>query len=170
MDIANQDFNNQTSTNPTISSRSQPIHSLLSDVSFNQGAKYRPYPVRVHLSNRTWPEQIIKKAPIWCSVDLRDGNQALRDPMNPEQKMKFFKMLVQMGFREIEVGFPSASQTDFDFVRAIIENKVIPDGVVPQVLVQSLAPTIEAYQENRVPKFHNGSEIHIFYLEFLPYV
>ena len=96
---------------------------------------YRPmYPLT--LSDRTWPDATLTKAPRWCSVDLRDGNQALIDPMDPERKMAMFKLLVELGFREIEVGFPSASQTDYDFVRQIIEEDLIPDGVTIQVLVQ----------------------------------
>ena len=78
--------------------------------------KYQPYPT-VGLTDRTWPSKVIDKAPIWCSVDLRDGNQALIDPMGHDRKARMFQLLLDMGFREIEVGFPSASQTDFDFAR-----------------------------------------------------
>ena len=81
--------------------------------------KYRPFPP-VDLKDRTWPNKTITKAPRWCSVDLRDGNQALVTPMNLEQKLKMFKLLVDIGFKEIEVGFPSASQVEFDFVRTLI--------------------------------------------------
>ncbi|MFM8902194.1 MAG: 2-isopropylmalate synthase, partial [Actinomycetota bacterium] len=88
------------------------------------------------LADRTWPNRIIDKAPLWCSVDLRDGNQALIDPMDPERKLRMFKTLVKMGFKEIEVGFPSASQPDFDFVRLLIEQDLIPEDVTIQVLVQ----------------------------------
>ncbi|MEY2765677.1 MAG: 2-isopropylmalate synthase [Actinomycetota bacterium] len=98
--------------------------------------KYAAY-VPLVLTDRTWPNRVIEKAPLWCSVDLRDGNQALIDPMDPERKLRMFKTLVKMGFKEIEVGFPSASQPDFDFVRHIIENDLIPDDVTIQVLVQS---------------------------------
>jgi len=97
--------------------------------------KYRPT-VPVELLDRTWPNQRLEKAPQWCSVDLRDGNQALIDPMDPERKNAMFAQLVAMGFKEIEVGFPSASQPDFDFVRAIIENGLIPEDVTIQVLTQ----------------------------------
>ncbi|MCX6941427.1 MAG: 2-isopropylmalate synthase, partial [Verrucomicrobia bacterium] len=79
-------------------------------------SKYRPFPP-VHLPNRQWPNRTLDRAPIWCSVDLRDGNQALIDPMTPARKLRMFNLLVSMGYKEIEVGFPSASQLDFDFVR-----------------------------------------------------
>ena len=98
--------------------------------------KYLPFP-GVPIKNREWPSQVIKKAPIWCSVDLRDGNQALVDPMNLEEKLLLFKTLVQIGFKEIEVGFPSASQTEYDILRALIEGGHIPDDVTIQVLVQA---------------------------------
>ena len=91
----------------------------------------------IDLPDRTWPNKKITKAPQWCSVDLRDGNQALIDPMDTPRKLAMFKLLVAMGYKEIEVGFPSASQTDFDFVRKIIEEKLIPDDVVIQVLTQA---------------------------------
>ena len=97
--------------------------------------KYGPR-VPIVLRDRTWPNQVTTKAPLWCSVDLRDGNQALIDPMDPERKLRMFKTLVKMGFKEIEVGFPSASQPDFDFVRLLIEHDLIPDDVIIQVLVQ----------------------------------
>ena len=98
--------------------------------------KYRPFQP-IDLPDRRWPSRVIEKAPIWCSVDLRDGNQALIEPMGPERKRRMFELLVRMGFKEIEVGFPSASQTDFDFVRQIIEEKLIPDDVTIQVLTQA---------------------------------
>lgn len=97
--------------------------------------KYRPT-IPVDLADRTWPNQRLSKAPHWCSVDLRDGNQALIDPMDQERKQVMFDHLIQMGFKEIEVGFPSASQPDFDFVRHIIENDLIPNDVTIQVLTQ----------------------------------
>jgi 2-isopropylmalate synthase len=97
--------------------------------------KYRPT-VPVELPDRTWPNKRLEKAPRWCSVDLRDGNQALIDPMDPERKNAMFLQLIDMGFKEIEVGFPSASQPDYDFVRAIIENDLIPGDVTIQVLTQ----------------------------------
>lgn len=98
--------------------------------------KYRAFPP-IALPDRTWPGKTITKAPVWCSVDLRDGNQALIEPMGPERKMRMFETLVQLGFKEIEVGFPAASDTDFAFVRQIIEEKLIPDDVTIQVLTQA---------------------------------
>jgi 2-isopropylmalate synthase len=99
-------------------------------------AKYRPFQP-INLPDRQWPSRTITKAPVWCSVDLRDGNQALIEPMGPERKMRMFKSLVRMGYKEIEVGFPSASQTDFDFCRELIEGGHIPDDVTIQVLTQA---------------------------------
>jgi 2-isopropylmalate synthase len=98
--------------------------------------RYEPFHP-VDLADRTWPNKKITKAPKWCSVDLRDGNQALIDPMDTPRKLAMFKLLVAMGYKEIEVGFPSASQTDFDFVRKIIDENLIPDDVVIQVLTQA---------------------------------
>ncbi|MGV9774215.1 2-isopropylmalate synthase [Streptosporangium sp. NPDC003464] len=104
--------------------------------------RYQPYaPVR--LDDRTWPGKVIDRAPRWCAVDLRDGNQALIDPMDSHRKLKMFELLVKMGYKEIEVGFPAASQTDFDFVRQIIEEDRIPDDVVIQVLTQARPELIE---------------------------
>jgi 2-isopropylmalate synthase len=104
--------------------------------------KYRAY-APIVLTDRQWPSRIIDKAPIWCSVDLRDGNQALVEPMGVDRKMRMFDLLTRMGFKEIEVAFPAASQTDFDFVRSIIENGRVPDGVAIQVLTQCRAELIE---------------------------
>ncbi|HUG08464.1 MAG TPA: 2-isopropylmalate synthase [Acidimicrobiia bacterium] len=104
--------------------------------------KYRPF-VPIVLEDRTWPNVTIEKAPRWCSVDLRDGNQALIDPMDPPRKLRMFQELVSMGFKEIEVGFPAASQPDFDFVRQLIEDDHIPDDVTIQVLVQCRQGLIE---------------------------
>jgi 2-isopropylmalate synthase len=100
--------------------------------------KYVPFQdqIKVDLPDRTWPTRVITQAPRWCAVDLRDGNQALIDPMSPERKKRMFDLLVRMGYKEIEVGFPSASQTDFDFVRMLIEKDLIPDDVTIQVLTQ----------------------------------
>ncbi|MDQ1076868.1 MULTISPECIES: 2-isopropylmalate synthase [Microbacterium] len=112
--------------------------------------KYRPFheQISVDLPDRTWPSKRIELAPRWCAVDLRDGNQALIDPMSPERKRVMFDLLVKMGYKEIEVGFPSASQTDFDFVRQLIEENLIPDDVTIQVLTQArehlIARTYEA--------------------------
>jgi 2-isopropylmalate synthase len=103
---------------------------------------YRPF-TPIPLPDRTWPSRVITRAPRWCSVDLRDGNQALIDPMDSERKRRMFDLLVRCGFKEIEVGFPSASQTDFDFVRQLIEENLIPDDVIIQVLTQARAELIE---------------------------
>ncbi|MBW1638059.1 2-isopropylmalate synthase [Microbacterium resistens] len=111
--------------------------------------KYRPFheQIRVELPDRTWPSNRITQAPRWCAVDLRDGNQALIDPMSPERKRVMFELLVQMGYKEIEVGFPSASQTDFDFVRQLIDEGLIPDDVTIQVLTQAREHLIERTYE-----------------------
>lgn len=115
----------------------------------NPAAKYRAFPT-IPLSDRTWPDQFISKPPIWMSTDLRDGNQALIEPMSPERKLQFFDMLLKVGLKEIEVGFPSASQTDFDFVRKLIEENRIPEDVTIIVLTQSrdelIRRTIESLQ------------------------
>lgn len=99
--------------------------------------KYRPFAFAPSLPDRTWPSKTIEKSPIWASVDLRDGNQALIDPMTIEQKMRFFNTLVEVGFKEIEIGFPSAAQVEFDFARKLIEENHVPDDVTLQVLVQA---------------------------------
>jgi len=109
--------------------------------------RYQPFPP-FDVPDRTWPSRQITSAPRWCAVDLRDGNQALIDPMSPARKRKMFELLVQMGYKEIEVGFPSASQTDFDFVRLLIEEDLIPDDVVIQVLTQAREPLIERTYES----------------------
>ena len=108
--------------------------------------KYRPQMPLV-LTDRTWPNRIIDKAPLWCSVDLRDGNQALIDPMDPVRKRRMFDAVVKMGFKEIEVGFPAASQPDFDFIRLLIEEDLIPDDVTIQVLMQCRQELIERTYE-----------------------
>ncbi len=109
--------------------------------------RYVPF-IPIRLSDRTWPDREITVAPRWCAVDLRDGNQALIDPMSPSRKRKMFELLVRMGYKEIEVGFPSASQTDFDFVRMLIEEDLIPDDVVIQVLTQAREELIERTYES----------------------
>ncbi|HEY4976827.1 MAG TPA: 2-isopropylmalate synthase [Gaiellaceae bacterium] len=109
--------------------------------------KYRPYPP-VELPNRTWPTKAITEAPIWCSVDLRDGNQALIDPMNSSRKQRLFDLLLAIGFKEIEIGFPAASQTEFDFVRQLIEQDLIPDDVTIVVLTQAREELIERTYES----------------------
>jgi 2-isopropylmalate synthase len=105
--------------------------------------KYRPFNLGVDMSDRTWPSQTITQAPRWLSTDLRDGNQALADPMDVEKKLTFFNLLTKIGLKEIEVGFPSASQTEFDFVRKLIDDNLIPEDVTIQVLVQSRQDLIE---------------------------
>ncbi|WP_460477850.1 2-isopropylmalate synthase [Brachybacterium huguangmaarense] len=111
--------------------------------------RYEPYSrqIRVDLPDRTWPSREITRAPRWCAVDLRDGNQALIDPMNAERKLRMFELLVRMGYKEIEVGFPAASQTDFDFVRQLIDEDRIPDDVTIQVLTQAREHLIERTYE-----------------------
>ena len=129
--------------------------------------KYRPYheSLGIDLTDRTWPGKRIEKAPIWCAVDLRDGNQALIDPMSPERKRIMFDLLVKMGYKEIEVGFPSASQTDFDFVRSLIEENAIPDDVTIQVLTQARDHLIERTYEaiagakQAIVHFYNSTSI-----------
>ena len=124
--------------------------------------KYQAYAV-VPLADRTWPDQIITKAPTWCSVDLRDGNQALIEPMDSMRKMRMFKILVAMGFKEIEVGFPSASETDFNFLRELIDGGHIPDDVTVQVLTQArehlIDRTIESLQgtKNAILHLYNST-------------
>ncbi len=108
--------------------------------------KYQPW-IPIVLRDRTWPNRRIEKAPLWCSVDLRDGNQALIDPMTVERKRRMFGILVQMGFKEIEVGFPAASQPDYDFVRVLIEEDLIPEDVTIQVLVQCRQELLERTYE-----------------------
>jgi 2-isopropylmalate synthase len=129
--------------------------------------RYRPYHsvLPVELPDRTWPQHRIETAPRWCAVDLRDGNQALIDPMSPERKRRMFQLLVRMGYKEIEVGFPSASQTDFEFVRELIEQDLIPDDVTIQVLTQSREHLIErTFQSLRGAKraivhFYNSTSV-----------
>ena len=121
------------------------------------GIKYQPYPA-VDLKDRTWPSKRIETAPVWCSVDLRDGNQALVDPMGHERKARMFQLLLDMGFKEIEIGFPSASQTDFDFARWCVEEGNVPRDVSLQVLVQCrpelITRTFEALEGAHRPIVH----------------
>lgn len=124
--------------------------------------RYVPF-IPISLADRTWPAKQIEKAPRWCAVDLRDGNQALIDPMTPDRKRRMFELLVKMGYKEIEVGFPSASQTDFDFVRMLIEENLIPDDVVIQVLTQArehlIARTFESIKgaPQAIVHFYNST-------------
>src|SRR5881392_2887300 len=103
--------------------------------------KYRPT-APVTLPERQWPARTIDAAPIWCSVDLRDGNQALIEPMDAERKLRMFRLLVKMGYKEIEIGFPAASQTEYEFTRRLIDDDLIPDDVVVQVLTLAREPLI----------------------------
>ncbi|MGB4137982.1 MAG: 2-isopropylmalate synthase [Microbacterium sp.] len=129
--------------------------------------KYRPFheQIQIDLPDRTWPANRITTAPRWCAVDLRDGNQALIDPMSPERKRVMFELLVSMGYKEIEVGFPSASQTDFDFVRQLIEEDLIPDDVTIQVLTQCREHLIERTYEaiagakQAIVHFYNSTSV-----------
>ena len=120
---------------------------------------------RIRVPDRTWPDRVITHAPMWCAVDLRDGNQALIDPMSPARKRRMFGLLVHMGYKEIEVGFPSASQTDFDFVREIIQQQAIPDDVTIQVLTQCRPELIERTFEacagapRAIVHFYNSTSI-----------
>ena len=124
--------------------------------------KYIPFqPVK--MTNREWPDKVITKAPVWCSVDLRDGNQALVTPMQLDEKLLMFKTLVDIGFKEIEVGFPSASDTEYEILRTLIEGNYIPDDVTVQVLVQARAElikkTFEAVKgaKNVIIHFYNSN-------------
>ena len=129
--------------------------------------RYKPFheQIKFELPDRTWPTKRIEKTPRWCAVDLRDGNQALIDPMSPERKLKMFQLLVRMGYKEIEVGFPSASQTDFDFVRVLINDSHIPDDVTIQVLTQARDHLIERSYEslvgakNVIVHFYNSTSV-----------
>jgi len=129
--------------------------------------RYKPFheQIKVERPNRAWPDKIIDTAPRWCAVDLRDGNQALIDPMSPERKLKMFQLLVRMGYKEIEVGFPSASQTDFDFVRQLIYQDLIPEDVTIQVLTQSRRHLIEKTYESikgakkAIVHFYNSTSV-----------
>ena len=103
--------------------------------------KYRPFP-QIDLPNRQWPSRIIDKAPRWLSTDLRDGNQALIDPMGAEKKTRFFDLIVKTGVKEIEVGFPESGATDFDYIQGLVRSGRIPEDVTPQVLTQSRADLI----------------------------
>jgi 2-isopropylmalate synthase len=129
--------------------------------------RYLPFHEQIQIPafERTWPDKVITKAPRWCAVDLRDGNQALIDPMSPERKLEMFKLLVKMGYKEIEVGFPSASQTDFDFVRILIDNNWIPEDVTIQVLTQARDHLIERTYESikgarsAIVHFYNSTSV-----------
>ena len=126
----------------------------------NPAAKYRPFPA-INLPDRQWPSRNISAPPIWMSTDLRDGNQALFEPMNVERKMRMFRTLCEIGVKEIEVAFPSASQTDFDFVRSLIEGGHIPDDVTIEVLTQAREHLIRRTMESlRGARRATGGERH----------
>ena len=126
--------------------------------------KYIPFK-QIDIKNREWPDKVIDKAPVWCSVDLRDGNQSLVDPMNLQEKLEFFKLLCDMGFKEIEIGFPSASETEYEICRKLIEGGYIPDDVTIQVLVQArehlIRRTFEAIEgaKNVIVHFYNSTSV-----------
>ena len=126
-------------------------------------SKYRPFQHAPKLPDRQWPNRVLTQAPRWCSVDLRDGNQSLIEPMGPDRKIRMWNALVKMGFKEIEIGFPSASQTDFDFCRHLIDNNLIPDDVTIQVLVQCredlIRRTFEGIQgaKHAIVHFYNST-------------
>jgi 2-isopropylmalate synthase len=122
--------------------------------------RYTPFPP-VGLTDRTWPDQVIDRAPQWCSVDLRDGNQALIEPMDADRKLRMFRLLVEMGYKEIEVGFPAASQTDFDFIRLLVEQDLVPEDVTVQVLTQAREELIERTVQSLVG-FGGTALIHLY--------
>ena len=119
--------------------------------------KYRPFEP-IELTERRWPDHTLNKAPRWCSVDLRDGNQALIDPMNVDEKLRMYELLLELGFIEVEVGFPAASQPDFDFIRKIIDGGMVPENVTIQVLCQArrelIDRTVEALADAPNAIFH----------------
>src|SRR3954454_18807808 len=122
--------------------------------------RYPPF-APIDLPDRTWPSRVVTSPPQWCSVDLRDGNQALIDPMDAERKRRMFDLLVRIGYTEIEVGFPAASQTDFDFIRSLVADDVVPDGVAIQVLTQAREELIERTVESLVG-FRGTALIHLY--------
>jgi 2-isopropylmalate synthase len=122
--------------------------------------RYQPFPP-VELPDRTWPQQVIDRAPQWCSVDLRDGNQALIEPMDADRKLRMFTLLVQLGYKEIEVGFPAASSTDFDFIRLLVEQDLVPADVTIQVLTQAREELIERTVQSLVG-FKGTALIHLY--------
>src|SRR5881397_616838 len=125
-----------------------------------KAARYRAFEP-IDLPDRTWPTKVITAPPQWCSVDLRDGNQALIDPMDGERKRRMFDLLVSLGYKEIEVGFPAASQTDFDFIRRLVEDDLVPDNVTVQVLTQAREELIERTCES-LAGFRGTALIHLY--------
>ena len=122
--------------------------------------RYTGFPP-IDLSDRTWPDRVIDRAPQWCSVDLRDGNQALIDPMDSARKLEMFTLLVGLGYKEIEVGFPAASATDFDFIRTLVTQDLVPDDVTIQVLTQAREELIERTVQSLVD-FRGTALIHLY--------
>jgi 2-isopropylmalate synthase len=149
----------------TLTSQAFPPQQCPSGMPVGRYSTYESLGLVPNLTDRTWPARVIDAAPQWCAVDLRDGNQALIDPMSPERKKRMFNLLVRMGYKEIEVGFPSASQTDFDFVRMLIEEDLIPDDVVIQVLTQCRDHLIERTYESiagaraAIVHFYNSTSV-----------
>ncbi len=135
----------------------RPVRPAVKPMPFDRYAAYPP----VGLTDRTWPDRTIDRAPLWCSVDLRDGNQALIDPMDTERKLRMFSLLVAMGYREIEVGFPAASSTDFDFVRRLVEDDLVPQGVTIQVLTQAREELIERTVQS-LAGFGGSALVHLY--------
>src|SRR5947209_9832072 len=135
----------------------------MSDAAMTGMPKAHRYPAfaPIDIPDRTWPSNVITSPRKWCSVDLRDGNQALIDPMDAERKRRMFDLLVRIGYTEIEVGFPAASQTDFDFIRTLVEEDVVPDGVTIQVLTQAREELIERTVESLVG-FRGTALIHLY--------
>src|SRR5881398_1273147 len=125
-----------------------------------QAHRYVPF-APIDIPDRTWPTRVITSPPKWCSVDLRDGNQALIDPMDAERKRRMFDLLVRIGYKEIEVGFPAASQTDFDFIRSLVEEDLVPDDVTIQVLTQAREELIERTVESLIG-FRGTALIHLY--------
>ena len=125
-----------------------------------KASRYTAFPP-IDVADRTWPNRVITTPPLWCSVDLRDGNQALIDPMDAQRKRRMFDLLVDLGYTEIEVGFPAASQTDFDFIRTLVEDDVVPDHVTIQVLTQAREELIERTCESLVG-FTGTALVHLY--------
>ncbi|HLT62044.1 MAG TPA: 2-isopropylmalate synthase, partial [Microlunatus sp.] len=148
-----------TSSTPTPASATRPQSVPVQQPSPMPVHRYRAY-TPIDLPDRTWPNQRITEAPRWLSTDLRDGNQALIDPMTPARKLRMFELLVRMGYKEIEIGFPSASQTDFDFVRQLITEDRIPDDVTVSVLTQAREDLIERTAESLVGA--RSATIHLY--------
>jgi 2-isopropylmalate synthase len=140
--------------------KAQMSKAQMSKAQMSKASRYRPF-APIDLADRQWPSQQITAPPQWCSVDLRDGNQALIDPMDAERKRRMFDLLVRLGYREIEVGFPAASQTDFEFIRTLVEGDLVPDDVTIQVLTQAREELIERTIESLVG-FRGTALVHLY--------